>query len=999
MSSGKQKRGSAARTKSRNSPPSSPSMPPAPLQAKNRGAASPHHYTTELAPSLSSSALPSTHTGPELRPVGLQSDKGSSLVDDNLDADLASAPPALADGVEVVHVTMLTPKQQTRWFRRWMARVALLYLGYVILFVCPNTSDSKANPVCNGVMRVQNWLRPYSKPVTERFDETYRTYAEPYMDQYGRPLYQQSQKYYHQYAHPHVNKAFTAVYPDNVKAQVDRAHTTHVQPVIDKVSSHVNVAWDRASLEAHRVFDPVVVFYMTHINPFAHHPWTVIQDAAKTAKGSLAKQTDEIWGTHYSEHGPSKESRARRRAAEKKAKELKNQAKHTKEDAEARTEDIKHQAKHAKEDAEARTEDIKYQAKRAKEDAEARAEDIKYQAKRTKEDAEAHVDSIKDTLLKKATGAQKMAGEYAANAQKKAEEYSNTIKIAMAGTAGEVKKKAEEQQVKVPKATEEAKKTAAEKGRSAQHMAEEFVETVSESIKSNAHEAQRAVGEEAEYLKKMADEKAYEAGKLSEQIKMSIIEKAHKAKEALARQAENIRHSAYDQVEWVQEAGTHLKDRVVGSSYEAKESVQQGAEDLSKTVREKKEKMERLTEQEAAALKAAAIEKEREALKMADKSKHKAQKAFDASGREAEGMKDKVVKSVKDAEKAAEEYTEGVMKSARDYAKGAKDKAHEETINIQNSADQIVMEGKDQAKKAKDNVAQQVKEASETVKHKTHDAHTASEVTLAAMLAGIENTFGQFRSYEDVETKNLWNQLQDAINEHIAGAKMAAYDLEAANREAYEAFESYVRDWKHQDDSLEGRLSKLKQQSAESTKKIGTKTEESQRAAKSRVKALSADVEVYLSGLKGFLADRLAALKEPVVSEMSVFKDTSSKSDEKTARAKFAELEEMARNKLEESGKDAQMKAQKLLNQVDEIWAESEAESQEYVRRTRELTQQAIEEANRMSNKSKLKAQSVKNKVGEKVHDMLPKESSEEADPNVQVADEEPGSGHRHHRL
>ncbi|KAF9322910.1 hypothetical protein BG006_001955 [Podila minutissima] len=93
-------------------------------------------------------------------------------------------------------------------------------------------SSKDSNTICEGVLKLQDWLRPY-----KRLDETYRLYAEPHVDQYGRPLYKQGEKYYvevsqpavktasekarisyNQYAQPHINKAVDAIYTDNVKA-------------------------------------------------------------------------------------------------------------------------------------------------------------------------------------------------------------------------------------------------------------------------------------------------------------------------------------------------------------------------------------------------------------------------------------------------------------------------------------------------------------------------------------------------------------------------------------------------------------------------------------------------------------------------------------------------------------------------------------------------------------------------------------------------------------
>jgi hypothetical protein len=90
--------------------------------------------------------------------------------------------------------------------------------------------------------------------------------------------------------------------------------------------------------------------------------------------------------------------------------------------------------------------------------------------------------------------------------------------------------------------------------------------------------------------------------------------------------------------------------------------------------------------------------------------------------------------------------------------------AKESPDRIRISADQIVMSGKDQVHKAQGYAAQEIKDAGEQAehvkddtKHKAHDATIASKVSLAAMLAGIEATFGKFYEYE----------LQNAIDDHV----------------------------------------------------------------------------------------------------------------------------------------------------------------------------------------------------------------------------------------
>jgi hypothetical protein len=302
------------------------------------------------------------------------------------------------------------------------------------------------------------------------------------------------------------------------------------------------------------------------------------------------------------------------------------------------------------------------------------------------------------------------------------------------------------------------------------------------------------------------------------------------------------------------------------------------------------------------------------------------------------------------------------------------------------------------------------------------------------MIAGIEASFNHFYNYEDTETKNLWSKLQSAIDEHVEGAKKSAQSLEKANREAYEAFESYVRDWRNQGGGdLEDRLRKLKQHSIESVKKIGQRADSDQKAAKAKVKILANNVDVYLNGLRNFLAERLEASKETIASDLSVFKDTSSKDDEETLQGKLAKLETTARARLNAAEKDAHAKAQQLLKQVDEIWSKSEALSLEFVERAQELVLKASEDAKltlwntasgddveskgkRMmvevvrdtkepgSVRSRVRSakdtatdriQGVAGKLGEMTHDRG--EVDDAAASNVRIANEEPGSGHRHH--
>ncbi|KAF9549286.1 hypothetical protein EC957_004200 [Mortierella hygrophila] len=1051
MSSGK------SRSKGGNSPTSSPPLPPAPTQAKNIGSAAPHHYQTELA---SPEAAATKAGNGRLTPTRTRSnnikDVAASASTKRGQQQPTLAPPALANGTDVIHSTTL----QKKWSLRRLARLGLLlYLGYTIFFVCPLLSDSKTNLVCNSVSSVKDRLRPYTQPVVGKVGETYKTYGVPYVDQFGRPLYAQGQKYYvdvaqptiktakdayHQYAHPHVNKAYQAVYTPQVKYHINRAQTafngyqkqaqdqivyarklskdandnvwrhyaTHVQPVVDKVTPHAKVAWNRASVGANHAYNTASDLYLKHVNPYALQTYAVILDAADNARESFAFHTDEIWGTKLSKrHKKSKAARAADAAADK-----------------AR------QAKLAVENA-----------------AQKAAKNLKH---------EPEPETLKDTLLKKVAEAQKLAEEYAdgareafqdtvTGAQKAAGDYSDTIKAAVYGSAGEAKKATDQ-------AAKDAKATVPEKAYDAQKVAEEFIENVRDSAAKKAHDAKEAASDNAQYLKNTADDKVYEAGKLSERTKKAVIDKAHEAQEAVARQAEQIRHAAQEQVDHVQETGAHLRDNVVGVAHDAKEAVDKEAEYVADVAQKKKQQAEK------------------EARKWADQAARVAQENYDAATDGVNEIKAKVVKTADDANQAihhqadeasqhaqdafvyVDEETEEARDKAAKAAKKAKKAARKQAKELKKAAEKAAHDGQEYqdvpaeaAENAKDFVVQHVKDASsqgsqatEAAKQKVFNASTASKASLAAMLAGIETSFGRFYDYEDTETKNLWSKLQSAIDEHVESAKKSAHDLEKANRVAYESFESYVRDWRNQGGGdLDDRLAKLKQQSIESVKNIGQRAESDQTAAKSKVKVLANNVDVYLNGLKDFLADRLQASTETIASELNVFKDTSSKDDEETVRGKLAQLEAAARTRMDDAGKDAHTKAQQLLKQVDEIWSQSEAQSRELAAKAQELARKASEDAQlaiqhaaggdavddkeRKQKKSTVEeapgslrskihsvkdtvvnhANEAKQKVDEMLHDRrdsgfsggdVPADS--ENSDNVRVVVEEPGSGHRHHR-
>ncbi|KAG0326021.1 hypothetical protein BGZ99_010242 [Dissophora globulifera] len=1052
MASAKQRR-SGARSNSTSPPSSSPHMPPAPILAQNRGSASPRHTKDDVMPTA---------------PAIVRTRSGRTI--------LSETPPAAANSHDLVHAAVPLPHAKSS-VRRIVARLLLIYVGYTVFFVCPSQPNSQSNAICENVLKVQEWLHPYSDPVAHKLDETYRTYAEPYIDQYGRPLYKTGEKYYvdiaqpamktasnkarqsyNQYAQPHVNRAVDTVYTDNVKAHVKKAqanwvgyqkqahsqiqhvrkmsedaqdqlwqqYDAHVHPAVTKISPYAKVYWDRASSGAIKAYDTAGVYYMTHLNPYAQQTFAVVLDAAENAKESFAKHTDEIWGTRFSKHNKSKVGRTAGRA-DKKAKEIQKKVEEA-----ARAAEKKAALTNA--DADAKIEGVKDKLLKMVTDTQKLAED--------------YVESARDTFQDTVAEVQKVAGDYsesikaavhAATPVETKKSKANDIKDAIHEKAEAIKaavygKKATDKKQSAMPSAEEIKDAIQDKVAGAQKIASDYSQTVmeavagmegvkvakkvadnhipsSDEVKAAAVEkgqnAQKVAMDEAESLRALADKRAAAAGKMSAQVEETIVEKAHEAQEAVSQQAENVRLSA-------QEAGANVMETVRGMVNGAKESVEGEAEHIANLAKEMKDSVEHLSQQAAAAIKGSVLEKEKEAKDTVDDATLMAQRAFHTVEQGTDSIKAKVI----DSKKATEQNARGKVESAR---KAAKDMAQEQADWIRESTDQFVMGGSEKANKAKEYVVEhakgadeQVKSAKETVKHKAHDAQTASKATLAAMLAGIETTFGKFYEYEDAETKNLWSKLQSAIDEHIDSAKTSASNLEKANREAYDSFESYVRDWKHQGGELEDRLSKLSERSVDSIKMIGLRAEEDQKAAKSKAQTVANNVEVYLVGLKDFLADRLAASKETVVSDLSVFKDTSSENDEKTVRNKLTELEQAARSRLESAGLDARTKAQQLMKQVDEIWSQSEKTTLDYVQRTHALANQAREEA-KTSIKSSTdaasdKVETIKSKIHStnknaqdrvqdtagKVRDAINQKMEQE--PNVRIAQEEPGSGHRHHR-
>ncbi|KAF9931135.1 hypothetical protein FBU30_010755 [Linnemannia zychae] len=958
-------------------------MPPAPLQARNRGSAAPHHYQTELAtPEQVAAAklVPPVGGSPSTK---TRSSKGTTT-------GPVVPPPALANGSDVIYSASL---RRTSAFRRLLTRGLLLYLGYTFFFVCPRLKDTKSNAICNSAATVENWIRPYTEPIVEKMDKTYQTYAEPYVDQYGRPLYHKGQKYYvdvaqpaimtastkakhayQQYAYPHIDKIYVAVYTPKVKARVNQAekilkgyqkqakdhlvtirkagrgandeawklYAIHVQPWVDKMSPHAKVAWDQACagtiLSLRRAND----LYYKHINPYAERTFNVIVDAADNARESFAFHTDEIWGTKLSKkHKKSKVAQAADKATEK-----------------------AHKAKIA----------------------------VEKTAKKLKHEPEP--ETFRDTMMKKAAEAQKLAEEYTESAKKLAGGYSESVRAAILKGADDAKMAAQE-------------------------------------------------------IPKVAEEEINEASKLSERIKKTIIQKAHEAQEAVARQAENLRHTAQEQVEHVQEAGAHLRDSVVGAVHGAKEAVDKEAEYVADVANKKKKNMEKLAKQQATAAKLAAQQKEEEARKYAEQASRKLQEAYDAAATEADDIKSKVRKTMHDTDETVRKQTDEAAQKAQKAFKSTEDSAEEAAAKIVKTAKKEAAHKRKQATELKNSAEEAAHEnlviPAENAKQKILDAQTAAKVTLTAMLAGIEESFGRLYEYEDTETKNLWSKLQSSIDEYVKSAKRTTNDLQKANHDAYESFESYIRDWRNQGSgTLEDRLAKLKKQSAESIEKIDQRVQSDKAAAKAKLVALNNNVYANLNDLKSALVDRLETSKKTIMSDINMLKDTS-KEEEESVRNKLTQLEMAAKARWEKASNDGRDMVNQLLRQADEIWANSEAQSREFVEKTQTLVKNASNDAKLAiqhavgyedtaqdeekskkykekmtiededapgSLKSKLHSakdsaalhvQETTDKMEEVFHEMKdtfspPSSGDEELIENIQVAPEEPSSGHRHHR-
>lgn len=858
-----------------------------------------------------------------------------------------------------------------------------------------------------------------------RIDETYRTYGEPLVDQYGRPFYQQSQQYYvdyavpafktasvkaknsyHQYAHPHVIKAYDALYTDDVKARVHRAqtgwhhyqnqvhaqlefakmktqqahdqawqlHAAYVQPVVEKMSPHAKVAWEKASLGANRVYDSATVLYMTHVNPYAQESWIHILEAVDQARDVVTQKADEIWGTSLhkgkSSHNKAKKSRGKAPSEESLKETLLRKASEARKAAGEYSESIK-AAVLSNKDKKAEGFDIKAAAAEKGHEAQKLAQEF--------------VETVSETVAKKAHEAQKIVGDEAEHLKKLADE-----KVHEAG-----------------KVSDKIKKTVVDKAREAQEAVARQAENIKHSVVDAVHGVEQAVEHEMEYLQKVAADKKKKLEKLTKQEANAIkleVEKKEKEAEKAFKDASDQAHKAYKAAEHQTET---TKEKVVKTSHDAEKDAHKHVKDAQHVAEQQVKHAQDVVHEDAERVKKSANQAVKDAAKAADGVRHSVEEIFkhaqETAQDDAEWIKESTQQVFKDASTDAGHAAEHHVKVAQKAAQGAADDARKHTQDAKHavrdqihqaqeavyegmdSAGQIVMSGKDKVDEQIKGASVKVEKAKDTASHKAHDAHTASKVALAAMLASIEKTFSQFYHYEETETENLWNKLQSAIDDHIASAKKSAHELEKANKETYETFEGYVKSWTREAGDLEEKLVKLGQQQVDSIKKIDQQTETQQGSGNSKAQTLTNNVDVYITGLRDFLSERLAASKETVVSELGVFKDTSSEDDEHQATEKLAALEQLARDKLKTAGTDARDKAHELLKQIEEIWAQSEAKSKEYVQRTKDLTVTAGEEA-------KVAIQGAKEKAKGKAKWV------DETEPDVRVAPEEPGSGHRHHR-
>ncbi|KAF9162452.1 hypothetical protein DFQ26_003539 [Actinomortierella ambigua] len=839
----------------------------------------------------------------------------------------------------VAHAHDVILQGRKRTWGSWIFRLTLVWLGYVMLFVCPNLPEKESGLVCRGLHRVQEWISPLSDPLYTKVDETYRTYGEPLVDQYGRPLVQQGQQYYAdyaqpafetaskrtkdayaQYAHPHVVRAKDAIYTDQVKghleyaqtnfnayskqaqAKVDEArkatqqatdhawhwHHVHVQPTINKVSPHAKVAWDSASLSAHRIYSGASELYMKHINPFAEHAMLL-----------LAERADQLFGSHLVKQ---LNSRKKKQGPMDKIYQ--------------QSDKIKHQT----------------------------AE----QAKGLKGWWRKKTAAVQQATSDYAESAQKMAGQFSDSIQERSAEWVASVK----GMAGSAKDAAEHVKEETEKQAASAKESMEAANKGAQEKAKQVVDHVSEAVSQKVQEAQ-----------KMATDTLHNVEHAAGEAGRKVMEKAHDAEEAVKgtfnSKTDEIKHMAGKAQRDAQEAVEQAQKRV---EHAAEQVRKQGSE----TVHHAKEKVEKTSDQlkhDAEDLRAKATDTLKDAhAQAAKKAGETAQHVREKSNEAKENVQHKY----EDIKGAASEQRHNVEKqvkkaqeAAQDHAKDAKERFEEMFSYGKDTAEQFVMD----ATRAKD---QAIKDTTK----KLGNAKENAETSLKALLAGIEATFGHFRTLEDNVTKDVWGRLLSAIEEHKTKVMKGVKDVEETNAKTYREFEDFIKKWSTDaSGTVEDRLLQLRQQADKVVVEIGHRTAKKQQEGQGKIETLTHNVETYANGLRDFLLDRLAAAKETAQVEFNIFKDTSSRKDKVTAENKLLSLEKQGRKKVEDAGADVSKKAHQLLEEVQRLWDVSGQQTKDLTQKVRTQSLKASEQAKKAGEQAKKAAagagESVKNKAKE----------------------------------
>ncbi|KAF9979142.1 hypothetical protein BGZ73_005310 [Actinomortierella ambigua] len=931
----------------------------------------------------------------------------------------------------VAHARDVLLPQRKRTWGKWIFRLVLVWLGYVMLFVCPTLPDKESGAVCRGLHRVREWISPLSDPLYVKVDETYRTHGKPLVDQYGRPLVQQGQQYYAhyaqpaldtaskrtkdayvQYAHPHIVRAKGAVYNDQVKGHLQNAqssfntyskqaqvkmdearkatrqasghawhwHHQHVQPTIDKVSPHAKVAWDKAVLGAHHISSDVSELYVKHINPYAQHSITVVMQAAEHGTLALAEHIDQLFGSHLA----------------KKLKKAKPQP----------------------------------------------MDKIHMQSEKVKHDAEVQAKGLKGWWRKKTAEVQQAADAYIKNAQKMAGQFSESVHESSAGFAATMKGKVDDAHHAAEHAKEEAEKQAASTkdqvwaaNKGAQEKVKQAVEHVTEAVAHKAHEAQ-----------KMAADTLHNVEHAAGQVGRKVMEKAYGAGEAIkssfASKSGEIKRTTDKAQKDAQEAIHHAQEN---AKHTAEQIQKQGSEHLHHAKGVAEETVDQLKGQ-AESLKAKATDSLKEAqaqtAKKADETAQHVREEVREAKENVQHKYEDVKHSASEHRHHMEEQAKKAQEAAQDHAKDAKERFEEMFSYGKDAAQQYVMD----ANRAKDQAVR------DTMK-KLENAKEATETSLKAMLAGIEATFGHFLSYEKSVSKERWDSLQSEIEEHTKQVKKSIKEAEDWNAQRYHQFEDFVKKWSSDaSGSVEDRVLQLRQQADKVAAEITHHAKEKQQEGQSKIKLLTTHIETFVNGLRGFLLDRLEAAKQTALVDFNVFKDTSSNKDETTVKGKLLHLEEQGRKRVEDVGADVSKKAKLLLDEAQKLWATSEQQTKEMIEKLQARSLEAAEQAKkaaedaRTSVKSKVddatanikdatgqkqstKEETLKGKLEEatdKVRSTV-KETAEhvqadikaaltpgendssqknsnpffdgpQSEPNVKVAYEEPRSGHRHRR-